>query len=250
MAMDKVTIARIETILLECVTNAIKRTAKNIQHKPFHEALLTKELNAAAAFERSFSTSFGQRPIEEISREIALSTGAEAVRQKETMVNINKGAQDEITRILNRLRAGESTPNWSSEINKISAFKKGDYIAERIISDLWVKKEGKEYFFSLKTVKPNLDQTQIAKKDMLLIKGHNPEYYPFFVLYYNPGGEEKKEYNWSIPNKLFNIIKDDCVLIGKEYWDLIGGEGTYSSLLETFQKVGLKTRDMLKNLIT
>ncbi len=248
--MNEVTKTKIEIILLECVTNAINRTEKNIQHKPFHEALLTKELNAASAFERSFSTSFGQRPVEEISREIALSTGAEAIRQKETIVNINKGAQDEITRILNRLRAGESSPNWKNEIKKISAFNKGDYIAERIISDLWVKKNEKEYFFSLKTVKPNLDQTQIAKRDMLLIKGHNPEYCPFFVLYYNPGGPEKKNYNWSIPNKIFNIINDNCVLIGKEYWDFIGGNGTYSSLLETFQKVGLETRNMLKNLIT
>ena len=51
-------------------------------YRPFHEALLTKELVAASAFERSFSTSFGQGPIEEISRILAIATGAECARQK------------------------------------------------------------------------------------------------------------------------------------------------------------------------
>lgn len=248
--MDNETKEIIKSILWECVNGAIKRTQNTIPHKPFHEALLTKELNAAATFERSFSTSFGQGPIEKISRVISIYNGAEAVRQKETMVNVNKGAQDEITRTLNRLRSGESKPNWENEIKKISAFKKGDFVAERIISDLWILRNGKEYFFSLKTVKPNLDQTQIAKNNMLLLKAHDPKYNVYFVMYYNPGGPKRDDYNWSIPSKIFDIKGDNCVLIGEEYWDFIGGVGTYKTLLQIFKEVGMETRKKLKKLIS
>lgn len=30
---------------------------------------------------------------------------------------------------------------------------------------------------------------------------------------------------------------DDCVLIGKDYWNTIGGENTYNELLEIFSEI-------------
>src|SRR5690606_31120876 len=115
-------------VLTRCVNRTIIRVAKDATHKPFHKALLTKELAIASTFERSFSTSFGQGPVEEISQIIALSTGAESERQKVTRVNINKGALDEIGRILSALRTNEGKPHWKNEIERITAFKKGDYV--------------------------------------------------------------------------------------------------------------------------
>ncbi|MFV0531230.1 MAG: TdeIII family type II restriction endonuclease [Flavobacteriales bacterium] len=39
-------------------------------------------------------------------------------------------------------------------------------------------------------------------------------------------------------------------LVGDEYWDFLGGEGTFTELLETFDEVGIKSlkRDWMKNL--
>ena len=31
---------------------------------------------------------------------------------------------------------------------------------------------------------------------------------------------------------------EDEVLIGKEFWDIVGGEGTYEEVLEIYQEVG------------
>jgi hypothetical protein len=246
--MKKETRNAVSNILKECVDNTLKRIKKDATHRPFHEALLSKELLMASAFERSFSTSFGQRAVEEISQRIAIDRGAECVRQKETQVNIYKGALDEITRIMGDLREGLKTPDWNAEIKKICAFKKGDTVVQRVISDLWIKNNNHETFISIKTVKPNLDQTEIAKRDLLLLKADDPARNVIFGLFYNPGGEERDDYNWTIPNKIFNMLQDDCVLIGADYWNFIGGRNTYSDLLEIFSEIGESTREQLKRL--
>jgi hypothetical protein len=246
--MNKTSKEAIEGILRSCIDRTLERTKEAKTFRPFHEALLTKELIAASAFERSFSTSFGQGPIEEISQILALADGAESVRQKEVRVDITKGAEDEITRILKALRDGDGKPDWKKEIDRVLALKKGDHIQVRILSDLWIKKDNKEAFISIKTVKPNIDQAEKAKHDMLMLKAHNPDYVTYFGLYYNPGGPKREDYNWSIPGKIFDMKKDECVLIGQEYWDTIGGKETYKNLLEVFEKIGNETREKLKSM--
>ena len=62
----------------DCVMGTIGRITQNDQtYRPFHIALLSGETVFWSAFERSFSTSFGQRVIEEIARLAALSNGAD-----------------------------------------------------------------------------------------------------------------------------------------------------------------------------
>ncbi len=247
--MTDATKKKIEHILESCVSRAILRTKANKTYRPFHQALLTKTLVNASSFERSFSTSFGQGPVEEISQLIAADAGFETKRQKETQVNIFKGAIDEIERICSSLRSGERKPNWEQEIKKITAYQKGDTEVRRVISDLWLKKDGVETYISIKTVKPNLDQTEIAKKDLLLLKAHNPEYHTFFGLFYNPGGPERKDYNWTMPSKIFDMKNDPSVLIGQDYWNTLGDDkNTYFELLKIFALVGIRTRDEITKL--
>lgn len=246
--MRQETRGKIKSILNSCVTRALKRTKENSSYRPFHEALLTKTLVNASSFERSFSTSFGQGPIEQISMLVAQDYGFECHRQRTTLVNIFKGADDEIHRIMSALRDSERKPNWKAEVEKIAAFNKGDTIVRRVISDMWLSKDGIEYFFSIKTVKPNLDQTENAKRDMLTIKAHDQRHQAFFCLYYNPGGEQKSDYNWTIPSKIFDMKRDECVLIGQDYWNTIGGPNTYLELLEIFAEVGSETRLMIENM--
>ena len=234
------------------MANAISRATNKISGqtspKPFHEALLTKQIVKISSFERSFSTSFGQGPVEEISELVAQSNGFETQRQKESMLNIYKGAIDEIERISAALRGGRQKPNWSSETKIISAYNKGDTEIRRVISDLWVKKDNVESFLSIKTVQPNLDQTEVAKKDMLLVKANNPDHQVYLGLYYNPGGFRRTDYNHSLPQKIFDMHHDECVLIGKDYWDFLGGAGAYAALLSVFGSVGVETKDMLQKL--
>ena len=161
------------------------------------------------------------------------------------MVNVFKGAADEVERICSALRSGGQQPNWKKEVQAVSSFSKGDTIVRRIISDLWLKKGDKEIFISIKTVTPNLDQSEIAKKDMLLLKAENKSYETLFGLYYNPHGKKRSDYNHSFPMKIFDMHKDNCVLIGEDYWKYLGGSGAYDDILEIFSRVGEKTRKSL-----
>lgn len=246
--MTEATKIKVEAILRSCVKRALERTKRNKTHRPFHEALLSREMVNASAFERSFSTSFGQGPVEEISALIAEDFGYKTERQKVTYVNIYKGAIDEIERICSSLRSGERRPDWKTEIARLWAYKKGDTEVRRVISDLWLWKDKVETFISIKTVKPNLDQTEIAKKDMLLLKAHNPDYQTYFGLFYNPGGPERKNYNWTMPSKIFDMFADEAVLIGADYWNKLGDQTTYIELLKIFEKVGQDTRNQITDL--
>lgn len=239
----------IKEILKLCVNGAIKRTEHKIatdkSHKPFHKALLPTEIVKISSFERSFSTSLGQGPIEKISELVAANNGFEVCRQKEVHVNVYKGAVDEIERITSALRSGHQKPNWAKELKTITSFNKGDTVVRRVISDLWIRKNGIESYFSIKTVQPNLDQSEIAKKDMLLLNASDPKVKTFFALYYNPDGPKREAYKHSPPKKIFNMHNDPCVLIGKDYWDYLGGDGTYEELLGVFAEAGAETKESL-----
>ena len=53
---------------------------------------------------------------------------------------------------------------------------------------------------------------------------------------YNPFGSSREDYNWSIAKNYMPY--DEGLLIGDEFWSVIGGAGTYQELLEIYQYVG------------
>ena len=98
---------------------------------------------------------------------------------------------------------------------------------------------------SIKTVKPNIDQTAEAKRDLLKLKLADPTAKVYFGLYYNPYGHCRADYNWGPPMRIFNMATDVCVLIGKDYWDTLGGDGFYEELLDIAERVGADTRQRI-----
>lgn len=58
--------SKIATEFRNCVNNTIKRIDGEATYRPFHTALLSEEAIFWSRFERSFSTSFGQRVVEEL----------------------------------------------------------------------------------------------------------------------------------------------------------------------------------------
>ena len=191
-------------------------------------------------FERSFSTSFGQSVIERISELIAIGAGATASRQRETLVTLTTTQWDEVESIVRRARSGGSTPpSWDAEVAAVvAAGAYGVTDTRRVISDLWWTKEGVEHFMSIKTVKPNLDQTAEAKRDLLRLTASHPEARVYFGLYYNPYGEAASDYGFSPPQRLFDFSAVSPVLIGAAYWDKLGGPGTYEEVLDIAAEVG------------
>ena len=192
--MTELTKVAIRGLLLNIVIDTIARTKANLlgDRKPFHKALLDSEVIKLSSFERSFSTSFGQKYVEEISRLIVEGTGIHCSRQHLLKASIFQGAGDQIESIMADLRTNRTRPNWKRELADIAAHDKGRTVLRDVISDLYFERNGVKHFFSIKTVKPNLDQTSVAKRDMLYIKAHDPANEAYFALYYNPTGDIQK----------------------------------------------------------
>ncbi len=237
----------ISEAFLDCVKRTVARVSgEDGNHRPFHSSLLSPEALFWSRFERSFSTSFGQGVIEKISKIAALSGGAtKANNQVHTHVKIDENKLNAINTHISALR-NTSRGSWNNDLNEIlSTPDNGNNIKERVISDLvWVK-NGTTNYMSIKTVKPNIDQTAEAKKDLLKLKINDPSCNVYFGLYYNPFSENKADYTWSPPQKIFDFQNDPCVLIGREYWDTLGGNGFYDELLAIVRSVGDQAKSMI-----
>ena len=218
-------------------------------HRPFHEALLSDEALFWSRFERSFSTSFGQRVIEEISNIVVVSNGAtDSSKQKITQIEIDAVYDNAIVSHITSLRERRRM-NWNDSISSIRNLgQSGKTVSQRVISDLWWKKDGINHYISIKTVKPNIDQTAIAKEDLLRLSIYDPECKAYFGLYYNPYGEERADYSHNPPMGIFDFLNDEVVLIGKDYWDTLGGTGTYEDVLDIAKEIGSETREIIGNL--
>lgn len=233
-----------------CVNGTIDRVMGTEQtYRPFHTALLSDDAIFWSAFERSFSTSFGQRVIEEIARLVALSNGAtNARRQVETIVHIDAAYEDAIHEEMRQLRGRNHVFDyaWNPTLQRILRARPiGDTVDIRVISDMWWYKDGVNNYISLKTVKPNIDQTAVAKEDCLHLTIDDPNCNAYFGLPYNPYGERKEDYSHTPPMGIFDFRHDPVVLIGKEMWDTIGGDGCYEELLDIAAEVGEETRQTI-----
>ena len=231
----------------DCVEKTIQRVTSNKQtYRPFHSALLSDEVIFWSAFERSFSTSFGQRVIEEIARLVVLSNGADkAIRQKETIITLDDAYENAIHEHMQNLRSNRNSSNDSWEFTVGSILQtppKWSTHSLRIISDLWWSKDGVHNYISLKTVKPNIDQTAVAKEDCLHLIVSDPTCNVYFGLPYNPYGEKREDYAFNPPMGIFNFKHDSVVLIGRDLWDTLGGKGCYDELLDIATQVGKETR--------
>ena len=233
-----------------CLNRTLTRIKTADTHRPFHAALLSEEALFWSRFERSFSTSFGQGFIESVSKLVCQAGGADEVEgQRGTFVTLTGTQWETIEQVVRDSRTGKASGpiSWATDLNRVrsaSAFN-STTDRRRVISDLWWKKDGIEHFMSIKTVKPNLDQTAEAKRDLLKLAGEDESRKVYLGLYYNPYGDARSDYAWSPPLRIFNMTTDDCVLIGREYWDTLGGDGTYESVLEIADEVGERIRPKL-----
>ncbi|MCD6406172.1 MAG: TdeIII family type II restriction endonuclease [Planctomycetes bacterium] len=213
--------------------------------RPFHAALAPMQLWKAARFERSFVTSLGQRSFERIAHLIS-SDRYESERSKTTEGRISNAQLATIQRILDDLERRDRTPDWEAELALIDAERDNDPDASlHVISDLWVKKSTGEEFYEIKSSKPNSDQSKVSKEKMLKLYALDPTCRVYFALPDNPY-VTRQAYGWTHPMRWFDMRQDPCVLIGRDFWDNLGGQGTYDELLNIFREVGKTTKPRIR----
>jgi len=217
--------------------------------KPFHQALLPEGILAPSEFERSFSSRLGST-FEEAAKLIALGKGYEAERNYRVEGEISQAQFDEIGNIVNEVRERGFTKTFGYYIKRVVGTKGPKTRSLTVLSDVFVGAKRKKFFFEIKSPKPNKGQCLEVLERFLRIQavyGSPNSVKTYYAMPYNPYGARKEQYShW--PGKSLDLENE--VLLGAEFWDLIGGPGTYSELLDIYRKVGKeKGPDIIKSLI-
>jgi len=148
------------------------------------------------------------------------------------------------------LRAVKRKPDKEKETREVlSVAAKGNLgrkLKKRV--DLFVEtQEEIEYYFELKTAKPNINEFTGIKKqllDWIAMRGSEKQdvnIKTIVAIPYNPYEPEPYE-RWTLQG-LFDLKQE--VLVGEEFWDLLGGKKTYEDLLKVFEEAGLELYDII-----
>jgi len=219
--------------------------------RPLYAALVPDEIFKGSHFERRFVTPFGNvwQSLAVVAAKAGLGQGI-ANHRIDGVVKAERLRR--ITEILNRLEHAERgqrkiQPDWNTELSYILAGD-GENIPVSIICDVYAEdvESSNRYAFELKAPLPNSDQTKVSKEKILKLYCMDPRQIDeaYYALPYNPYGT-KENYSWSFPARWFNMRKDEVVLIGEEFWEKIGGLGTYRAFIDAVNEIGREYKDRI-----
>lgn len=230
----------------------IRKASSKGDVKPFHESLLPDGILKINEFERSFSTKLGTT-FEECARLIALDNHKHAQRGYHVKGKISPKAIERIEEVVNKISSGGMRINYLDLVKEIVELAHDNKGVERVsIADLYIlTKDGTEIYIEIKSPKPNKGQCLEATQRLLQIYAilHNkyPKVKAYYATAYNPYGIDKNTYRHSFVLNYMDI--NNQVLLGKEFWELVGGNGTYEEILRIYQEVGReKGPDMIDQL--
>lgn len=220
-------------------------------YKPFHEALLPEGILRSLEFERKFSTRLGSS-FEEAARLIALGAQGNARRGYRLAGTVTKGQFDEIENIVNDLRETGKPRDFVKLTKQVSrTLRPSEPVELAVTVDLFVQIKKKHYYFEIKSPKPNKGQCLEVLERFLRVHAilKNAERTAtYYAMPYNPYGEKRSDYKHWVSR---HIDMEKMVLIGAEFWNLIGGENAYSDLLSIYVEVGKeKGPDIVDKLLT
>lgn len=220
--------------------------------KPLYAALVPDEIFKGSHFERRFVTPFGSawEKLAIVAAKKGLGHGDKGVSIKG---QVNSERLRRIQEVLNNLEHSEKgkkkiKPDWKKELKYILEGKSKKLIPTTVICDVYAedKKNKKKYAFELKAPLPNSDQTKVSKEKILKLYSMEPVQIDgaYYALPYNPYGK-RTDYSWAFPARWFDMKKDDIVLIGDEFWEKIGGTGTYKAFIKAVNEIGKGYKDRI-----
>jgi Type II restriction endonuclease, TdeIII len=244
LAIQAVIITMMDKIMDNVTSKDPFLPEKHHASKPLYAALVPDEIFKGSHFERRFVTPFGNA-----WEKLALVTAQQGLGYAKTQHLIHGRIKEErlrrITEVLNNLehsKKGENRikPDWAEELAYILAGD-GEDIPVQVNCDLFAidNKTNERYAIEIKAPLPNSDQTKVSKEKLLKLVAMEPKEIDFgyFALPYNPYGK-KENYTWSFPSRWFNMKEDEVILIGNEFWDKLGGEGTYDKFILAVNEIG------------
>lgn len=249
MPLSEEQLEKIEKTIGINLKNKFQNYNPETKHMPFHYRLLGKDRMALYSFIQSLNTTFGTSIYEPVAELLATSYFALSKKQYVVGNEISEGSQSEITDIINDLSIGKNT-NKSEEIERIrKVCQLGNMKKIKTVKvDLFVQAEdGAIHFFDLKTVKPNKSNFKDFKRTLLewiaiyFAKYPDANVNSYIAIPYNPYEPDPYE-RWTMKGML---DLDYELKVADEFWDFLGGSGTYDGLLDCFEKVGIKLRSFI-----
>jgi len=248
MSLTEQQIVDVENVL----KNALRRKFQNYKPEPaampFHSRLLGKDRMALFSFIHSLNTNFGTSIFEPVAISLAKSKFKRAESQAIAGDKISSKAQMEIQNIMDNLTTAKTSPNKQKEIEAIKKVaRQGEFrkIKPTKVDVLLESYSGELFLFDIKTAKPNSGGFKEFKRTLLewtaIILAENPKAraQTLIAIPYNPYDPEP--YNrWTIRGML-DLEKE--LEVANEFWDFLGGEGTYEDLLKCFERVGIELRN-------
>lgn len=219
--------------------------------KPLYAALVPDEIFKGSHFERRFVTPFGSI-WEKLTVSAATVYHGRCLQGHSVHGTIGRTSLQRIQEVLNRLEhpvnGVRTKPNWEKELAYIQEGG-GSPVPVDVVCDIYIPsaRTGENYAFELKAPLPNSDQTKVSKEKMfkLLAMNEHPVKAAYYALPYNPYGKKREDYAWAFPARWFDMKHDSAVLIGEEYWNMIGGEGTFDFFIKEINKLGVAYRERI-----
>lgn len=249
MALSKKQRAAIADLLDKTIKNKLSKYSRESKSMPFLSLLVQDDEKVAAySFLQSIATTLGMSLYEQLSVIIAGEHAEECARNVKMGGSISRARKTTIADITNGLREGTRKPSITKEIQEVLKASKvgGKNQKDGNVADFYMKRAGIEYYFEIKTVKPNIDVFAKSKVKLLeWVARKDKKIKPFLAFPYNPYAPLPYT-RFTIQNML-DVGKD--FLVGEEYWDLLGGKGTYQELLSLIEKAGKKFRPAIQKKI-
>jgi hypothetical protein len=186
----------IEDLLKQQIRRKLTDYSPETKHMPFHTRLLGKDRMALFSFIQSINTTLGTSVFEQVAAKIARPYFKRAIGQYKDFNNtISPVAQTTIQQIVDDLRASRKKPEKPTETSVILSVAQTGNIkkVKRPRIDLFLESnDGIEYYFDLKTAKPNMDEIIGFKRKMLewvAIRGAvgpKPKIFTGLAIPYNP----------------------------------------------------------------
>lgn len=235
----------IKRVLAPWLRRHVLALVRRTPHLPFQQALLPDRDLTVWGEERSFSTALGNK-FQKVGLILARSVHGNAESNYSVVGSVPTATLSTIAAIVSDLRSGARSMNthYPEFVDMVTTGYAGDLVQRSARVDLFYRDaEGGENYFEIKSPKPNRGQCWEATERLLLVHALRAPYTgPVRALYgmpYNPYGEDKAAYAWHHAVELLDIANQ--VVIGKEFWDFVGGPGTYENLLSLFAEVGTET---------
>jgi Type II restriction endonuclease, TdeIII len=245
MALSKSQKQKIKDLLSSKIEKKLKSYGRETTSMPFLARLIQdNEKIAAYSFIHSMATTLGMSIYEDVSVILASENSEECFRNYGVGGAISKKQKSVIGNIITKLRNRERDADIELERNEVlnASSENGEFQKSGNIADFYMKRDGKEYYFEIKTVKPNIDVFEKSKTKLLewVARRRKPAFV-FLAFPYNP--YHPKPYSRFTESGMMNAPND--FLVGDEYWDFIGGKGTFPELLKTFDEVGKEFKERL-----